>query len=46
MKQKIIDIRGTKELLLDSLRASSPGRSGGGAGLVYGLGTVLLLDKF
>ena len=29
---KIIDIRETKELLLDSLRASSPGRSGGGAG--------------
>ena len=29
---KIIDIRETKELLLDRLRASSPGRSGGGAG--------------
>ena len=29
---KIVDIRETKELLLDSLRASFPGWSGGGAG--------------
>ena len=29
---KIVDIRETKELLLDSLRASFPGCSGGGAG--------------
>ena len=29
---EIVDIRETKELLLDSLRASSTGRSGGGAG--------------
>ena len=29
---KIVDIRGTEELLLDSLRASSPARSGCGAG--------------
>ena len=28
----IVDVIGTKELLLDSLRTSSPGRFGGGAG--------------